>query len=362
MKVLNIVGARPQFVKAAMVSRALRACDGMEEKLLHTGQHFDRAMSGDLLDELGFPPMDYNLGINQLSHGAMTGRMLEEIEKVLVAMRPDWVIVYGDTNSTVAGALAARKLHVKVAHVEAGMRSFNMRMPEEINRVMTDRISDMLFCSSQTSMRHLSNEGFDHFPCHVVNTGDVMYDAFLHFLPLAEKQSAILDTIPYQDFVVCTLHRESNVDSPSQLAFILKALDSIHAEIPVVFPVHPRTAKRMQEWGVNTKIHCINPVSYLDMLVLLKQSTMVLTDSGGLQKEAYFSEKPCLTLRYETEWTELVDNGYNKLVGTDSDWILNNFRWMMDNTPDFKPGIYGDGNAAVKIASSLTHASNTVPA
>ncbi|MFM2208254.1 MAG: hypothetical protein RL213_2229 [Bacteroidota bacterium] len=353
MKVINIVGARPQFVKAAMVSRALRSRPGTREILLHTGQHFDRAMSGDLLDELGFPPMDYNLGINQLSHGAMTGRMLEEIEKVLIAEKPDYVIVYGDTNSTVAGALAARKMHIRVAHIEAGMRSFNMKMPEEINRVMTDRISDLLFCSSDTSAGHLRDEGFGHFPCQVITSGDVMYDAYLHFLPLAAKATTVLDRLPFREFALCTLHRESNVDHRDQLAAVLSALDRIHSELPVVLPLHPRTAKRMEEWGIRTKVHCIPPVTYLDMLALLQRCTLVLTDSGGLQKEAYFAEKPCLTLRYETEWTELVEKGYNKLVGTDPDWILNNFRWMMEQPVSFEPGIYGNGHAAEVIAGSI---------
>ncbi len=353
MKVLNIVGARPQFVKAAMVSRALRSLEGVQEVLLHTGQHYDRAMSGDLLDQLGFPPMDYNLDINHLSHGAMTGRMLEQIEQVLFKEKPDYILVYGDTNSTIAGALAARKLHFRVAHVEAGMRSFNMKMPEEINRVLTDRISDVLFCSSDTSVKHLHNEGFDHFPCQIIRSGDVMYDAYLHFLPVAMSNPGILKQIPHREFVLCTLHRESNVDHRETLRSILHAVDRIHQRCPVVLPLHPRTSKRMEEWGLTTQAQILPPVSYLDMLVLLQQATLVMTDSGGLQKEAYFSEKPCLTLRYETEWTELVDKGYNKLVGTDPDWIFNNYQWMMEQTLTFESGIYGSGNAAQIIATSL---------
>ncbi len=354
MKIINLIGARPQFVKAAVVSRELRAVKGVHEVIIHTGQHFDRALSGDILDELGFPAVDYNLGINQLSHGAMTGRMLEEIEKILLKEQPDMMLVYGDTNSTIAGALAARKLHIRVAHVEAGMRSFNLKMPEEINRILTDRISDLLFCSSETSVKHLRDEGFGHFPCSIVNAGDVMYDAFLHFLPSAEQHSKILDDIALKDFVLCTLHRESNVDHPEQLIAILSALDKIHTEIPVVLPVHPRTAKKLESFGISTSIKLIPPASYFDMLLLLKHCSMVITDSGGLQKEAYFSEKPCLTVRYETEWTELVDHGYNKLVGTDPDWIWNNFRWMMDNPVDFQSQLYGDGHAARKIVDHMT--------
>lgn len=357
MKIINLIGARPQFVKAAVVSRELRKQEGLEEVIIHTGQHFDRALSGDILDELGFPEVNYNLGINQLSHGAMTGRMLEEIEKILIKEQPDTVLVYGDTNSTLAGALAAKKLHIRVAHVEAGMRSFNMRMPEEVNRILTDRISDALFCSSAAAVKHLQDEGFGHFPCTVINSGDVMYDAFLHFLPLAEKQSSIMDTLDAGPFIVCTLHRESNVDQPGELKAILSALDRIHQEIPVVMPVHPRTAKRLHEFGIETTVKIIPPASYFDMLVLLKHATMVITDSGGLQKEAYFAEKPCLTVRYETEWTELVEQGYNKLVGTDPDWILNNFHWMMENVPEFDLSLYGNGTAARQIADHISRKS-----
>ena len=354
MKIINVIGARPQFVKAAVVSRELRKIAGVDEVIVHTGQHFDRALSGDILEELGFPDVNYNLGINQLTHGAMTGRMLEEIEKILLAEKPDMLLVYGDTNSTIAGALAARKLNIRIAHVEAGMRSFNMKMPEEINRILTDRISDLLFCSSETSVQQLQHEGFGHFPCSVINSGDVMYDAFLHFKPLAAQHSNIIEALTLKDFVLCTLHRESNVDHPDQLASILKALDKINAEIPVVLPVHPRTAKKLEQFGIPTAIRMIPPATYFDMLQLLEHCSMVITDSGGLQKEAYFSEKPCLTVRYETEWTELVDRGYNKLVGTDTDWILNNFRWMMDNVPDFDLSLYGNGKAGALIAEHMT--------
>lgn len=362
MKLINLIGARPQFVKAAVVSRELRSRQGLQEVILHTGQHFDRALSGDILDELGFPEVDHHLGINQLSHGAMTGRMLEEIEKVLLQERPDTVLVYGDTNSTIAGALAARKLNIPVAHVEAGMRSFNLKMPEEINRILTDRISDLLFCSSASSVQHLEKEGYGHFPCTIVNSGDVMYDAFLHFQTIAGERSDILSRTGLKEFVLCTLHRESNVDQKDQLAAILSALDKIDTEIPVVLPVHPRTAKRLQEFGLSTRITMIPPATYFDMLVLLKHCSMVITDSGGLQKEAYFSEKPCLTVRFETEWTELVDHGYNKLVGTDPEWILNNFRWMMDNPPSFDRQLYGDGRASRVIADHLMRTRHHVTA
>lgn len=354
MKIINLVGARPQFIKAAMIGRELLSRQGVTVVILHTGQHFDRALSGDVLDELGFPEVDHHLGINQLSHGAMTGRMLEEIEKVLLIEKPDMVIVYGDTNSTLAGALAARKLHIKVAHVEAGMRSFNMHMPEEVNRVITDRVSDFLYCSSSLAVKHLMDEGYGRMQCHVVETGDVMYDAFLHFLPLSNSKSTILQQVRTKDFALCTIHRESNTDNPVVLASLMKALERINEDIAVVLPLHPRTRKQLERFGLSTKIQLLSPVTYLDMLQLLQHASIVLTDSGGLQKEAYFASKPCLTLRYETEWTELVERGYNKLVGTDPDWILNNFRWMMDNPPDFNKQLYGTGEASRTIAEHLT--------
>lgn len=360
LKIVNLIGARPQFIKAAMLSRELRKSTGVKEVVLHTGQHFDRALSADILDELGFPEVDHHLGINQLSHGAMTGRMLEAIEKVLQSERPDLVVVYGDTNSTLAGALAARKMHIKVAHVEAGMRSFNMNMPEEVNRVMTDRISDYLFCSTSVSVKHLMDEGYGRLKCQVVETGDIMFDAYRHFLPAAQVRSNVMSKISVRDFALCTIHRESNTDDHTRLASILKAIDRIHEDIPVVMPLHPRTKKRMDEAGLSSKASILPPASYLDMLQLLQHASIVLTDSGGLQKEAYFASKPCLTLRYETEWTELVDRGYNKLVGTDPDWILNNFRWMMDNSPEFEQGIYGDGKAATRMASILLNVHNPV--
>ncbi len=353
MKIVNVVGARPQFIKAAMVSHELKKHADVKEIILHSGQHFDSNMSGSILEELNFPDIQYNLGINQLKHGAMTGRMLEMMEDIFITEQPDCVVVYGDTNTTLAGALAARKLQVPVAHVESGMRSHNWKMPEETNRVLTDRISDFLFCSSETAVHNLKKEGFDLFSAKILNTGDVMFDAALHYAEIAGKKSSILSKIGTGDFVLCTIHREENTEDISRLSDLLKAIDLVHQKMPVVFPVHPRTKKIMDANNLKTEAKLIDPVTYFDMLVLLNNCSLVMTDSGGLQKEAYFFEKPCLTLRYETEWTELVDHGYNKIVGTVPDWVVKNFDWMMENLPDFHVKLYGDGTAAKKITEAI---------
>lgn len=353
MKIVNIVGARPQFIKAAMVSHELRKHADMNEVIIHSGQHFDIRMSGDILSELDFPKIKYNLGVNQLNHGAMTGRMLEMMEDILIKEKPDCVIVYGDTNTTLAGALAAKKLQVPIAHVESGMRSHNWKMPEETNRVITDRIADFLFCSTEEAAHNLKKEGFDFFGVKIIISGDVMLDAALHYSEIAERKSTILSKTGKGDFVLCTIHREENTDDASRLTDLMRGVDLVNNKLRVVFPVHPRTKKMMDAMNLNTDAMLIEPVSYFDMLVLLKNCSLVMTDSGGLQKEAYFFEKPCLTLRYETEWTELVDHGYNKIVGTTPDWIVKNFDWMMDNVPDFNVKLYGDGTAAQKITNTI---------
>jgi len=353
MKIMNVVGARPQFIKAAMVSHELRKHSDVNEVILHSGQHFDNNMSGDILNELEFPDVNYNLGVNQLKHGAMTGRMLEMMEDIFIKEQPDCVLVYGDTNTTLAGALAAKKLQVPVAHIESGMRSHNAKMPEETNRIITDRIADFLFCSSESAVNNLKKEGFDFFGVKIINSGDVMLDAALHYSKSAAQKSTILSKIGTGDFVLCTIHREENTDDISKLSDLMKAIDLVHQKVPVVFPVHPRTKKNMEANNLKTDAILLEPASYFDMLVLLKSCSLVMTDSGGLQKEAYFFAKPCLTLRYETEWTELADHGYNKIVGTVPDWIAKNFEWMMDNLPDFQIKLYGDGSAAKKIVDSI---------
>jgi UDP-GlcNAc3NAcA epimerase len=352
MKVITVIGARPQFIKAATISRAILKEDEMNEVIVHTGQHFDENMSKVFFDELDIPRPKYNLDINSLNHGAMTGRMLEAIEDLLIREKANLVIVYGDTNSTLAGALAASKLHIPVAHVEAGLRSFNMKMPEEINRILTDRVSRFLFCPTEEAISNLTREGFDHMDCHVVKSGDVMYDAAVYYLPKARKPEV---NIP-ERFILVTLHRAENTDDPDRLKSIFHALNSISEDIPVVIPVHPRTRNILSRNNLikaNTRMEFIDPVGYLNMIYLLKNCNMVMTDSGGLQKEAYFFNKPCITLRTETEWVELVETGVNKLGGFDSDQILNCFNEFMNHTVNFPLNLYGDGKAANKIVKYL---------
>lgn len=353
MKVLTIVGARPQFIKAATVSRALVKA-GITECVVHTGQHFDKNMSDVFFQEMEIPPAQYNLDINSLGHGAMTGRMLEKIEEVLHAEKPDTVLVYGDTNSTLAGALAASKLHVPVAHVEAGLRSFNMDMPEEINRILTDRISSILFCPTAAAVANLKREGFARFKSRTVQCGDVMYDALKYYGAKAEKNSTILSRLGLtgKDFVLSTLHREENTTNPHHLQTLATALNTIHQSIPVVLPLHPRTRGYLSSHNIRLSVNAIDPVGYFDMLALLRHCRLVLTDSGGLQKEAYLSGKFCITLRQQTEWVELVKAGANVVVGAHTKKILAAFKKYKSKKITSKP-LYGDGRAAEKIARIL---------
>lgn len=355
IKILTVVGARPQFVKASVVSRALSRDGGFDETILHTGQHFSDEMSDIFFRELDIPRPKYDLGVNNLSHGAMTGRMLEEIEKVIVAEDPDCVLVYGDTNSTLAGALAARKIHRKVAHVEAGLRSFDMRMPEEINRILTDRISDLLFCPTKTALANLEREGFGHFPCRVIESGDVMFDAVLRHRKQARLSPETAARLPsaLNEFVLCTIHRAENTDDIARLRSILTALEEIHRSVPVLLLVHPRTQKFLAGHDIEPKVWTAEPVGYLEMLYLLERCRLVMTDSGGLQKEAFFLEKFCVTLRDSTEWTELVDLGVNVLAGSDRGRIIDAFRRCSSGVYDFSAKPYGDGNAGERIVESL---------
>lgn len=358
-KLLTIVGARPQFVKASVVSRALRRHPEFEETIVHTGQHFDDDMSDIFFRELNIPPPKYDLGINSGSHAEMTAKMLEAIEGVILRERPAIVLVYGDTNSTLAGALAASKLQVRVAHVEAGLRSFDMTMPEEINRILTDRISDLLFCPTKTAVANLHREGFDHSPCRIIESGDVMFDAVLHHREQAylSPETAAQLPQPLGEFILCTVHRAGNTDDPHRLKGIFDALETIHKSIPVVAVIHPRTRGRLRELNMKPKIRAVEPVGYLEMLYLLEHCRMVLTDSGGLQKEAFFLEKPCLTLRDNTEWTELVEQGVNFLVGSETDRIVTAFQSCMNRKLDFSISPYGDGHAADAIIAGLLVAS-----
>ncbi|MCX7809904.1 MAG: UDP-N-acetylglucosamine 2-epimerase (non-hydrolyzing) [Leptospiraceae bacterium] len=323
MKILTVVGARPQFIKLAPLSKILRE-NGVNEIIVHTGQHYDENMNDLFFKELEIPEPDYNLGIGSGNHGEQTGKMLIEIEKIILKENPDLVIVYGDTNSTLAGALAASKLHIKLAHVEAGLRSFNKRMPEEINRVLTDHVSDILFCPTQTAVENLKNEGITK---GVYLVGDVMFDALLHFSKISDMKSNILErlNIKPKEYYLATIHRAENTDDHERLKNILTAFSKMN-EI-VVFPIHPRTRKMINYYGLgdlleNDNIKLIDPVGYLDMLKLEKNAKSILTDSGGVQKEAFWLKVPCITLRDETEWIETVNLGWNRLVGSDVEKIV----------------------------------------
>ena len=357
MKILTIVGARPQFVKAAALSRELKTRGSIEEIIVHTGQHFDANMSEVFFEEMNIPKPKYNLNINSLGHGAMTGRMLEGIEELIIKESPEMLLVYGDTNSTIAGALAAKKLHVKVGHVEAGLRSFNMRMPEEINRILTDRISDHLFCPTDVAVTNLKNEGFDKFESKIYRTGDVMQDAALYYAQFSKEKSIALQSLGNpSDFVLVTIHRAENTDDPERLTQIVSALNEINAVQKVICPLHPRTKKILEGITIKPEFEIIDPVGYFDMIELLKAASLVMTDSGGLQKEAYFFANPCITMRDETEWVELVTNGYNKLAGASKDQILKAYQSIKDAKLDFTKDLYGRGQASKQIADVLVSA------
>ncbi len=355
MRIVTIIGARPQFVKAAAVSREIARHADINEIIVHTGQHFDDNMSEVFFREMDIPSPDYFLDVNSLGHGAMTGRMLEKIEEVLLKEKPDWVMVYGDTNSTLAGALAARKLHLRVAHVEAGLRSFNMSMPEEINRILTDRISDLLSCPTDQAVANLQREGFGNFPCRIVKTGDVMLDAALHYKAFSAERSDVIARLGLadRDFVLCTVHRAENTDDPGALGGILSALNDISREMPVVMPLHPRTRKIIEAGNFEMSFEPIEPVGYFDMIELMSHAKLVMTDSGGLQKEAFFFKKPCVTLREETEWVELVEAGVNVLAGASRADILRCAHEVMAKEISFDQNFYGIGSAASEIISSI---------
>lgn len=351
MKILSIVGARPQFIKLAPLVDKLKGKH--ESVILHTGQHYNPEMSQLIFDQLNIPEPDYNLEVGSHTQGKQTGLMLEGIEKVLLKERPDIVVVFGDTNSTIAGVLAAVKLHIKTAHVEAGLRSFNRAMPEEINRVMTDHCSDVLFAPTDVAVKNLVNEGI---VSNVFLVGDIMYDSILRNMSIAEKKSAIIDDLDLKNesYSVLTLHRQENTDTVENLVRIINGL--IRSNENIIFPIHPRTVKYLKECSLMEKINgsnirMIDPLGYLDFLLLMKNASKIITDSGGIQKEAYFMRKPCITLRNETEWIETVEDGWNILVGADEDRIVNALN-------DFDPkgsikDFYGDGTCAEKIVTIL---------
>ena len=351
-KIITIVGARPQFIKAATLSRQFKLI-GIEELIIHTGQHFDANMSEVFFEEMEIPKPAFQLDVHGLTHGAMTGRMLEGIEAILLSEKPDGVLVYGDTNSTLAGALAASKLHIPLIHVEAGLRSYNMEMPEEINRILTDRISNILFCPTDTAVNNLKREGFDNMPVRIIKNGDVMQDAAIYYAAKAEEKSTILSKIGVSKFVLGTIHRQENTDSPENLRNIIAGLNEINRQTPVVIPIHPRTRNILTEQNIIPEFKLIDPVGYFDMIMLLKSCDLVITDSGGVQKEAFFFGKHCITLREQTEWIELVENGFNKLVGSDSQKLKEAFEFFKTKHSDFSIDLYGKGKAAAYASKEI---------
>jgi UDP-N-acetylglucosamine 2-epimerase len=375
MKIVTIVGARPQFIKAATVSRAIQKFNKRKSQIqeiwIHTGQHYDYLMDKVFFEELELPRPDYHLGVGSGSHGRQTGMMFERIEAVLVKEKPEVVVVYGDTNSTLSGALSAAKLNIPVAHVEAGLRSFNRTMPEEINRLLTDHLSTFLFCPTDQAVRNLLREGIKDGKGKIVKkVGDVMYDSILYYLKLLERKSTILKDLGFNtshesrvtSYYLATLHRAENTDDPKRLESILKALNEIGRNTPVVLPLHPRTKKMIETYHLFSEfknIKFIEPVSYLNMLQLEKNAKAILTDSGGIQKEAYWLRVPCFTLRDETEWTETIKSGWNVLTGTGVQRIVNEVRHMEGRRRYLKgDGIFGDGRASHKIVQILVREFN----
>jgi UDP-GlcNAc3NAcA epimerase len=380
MKILTIVGARPQFIKAAALTEAIKAFNvqaepragiaRIEEVSVHTGQHYDYNMDRIFFGELGLTEPGYHLGVGSANHGEQTGRMLQGIEEVLLKEGPDVVVVYGDTNSTLAGALAACKLHFPVAHVEAGLRSYNRWMPEEINRVVVDHVSSFLFCPTHHAVDNLRKEGMVDGPITVAHVGDVMYDSILRNLEIAEGKSEILrnlglttDDVPpsFAGYALVTLHRAENTDDPLRMRDIFKALDEVSRQLMVVFPLHPRTKKTLEGLGIrgsSENLRLIEPISYFDMLLLERKARVILTDSGGVQKEAFWFGVPCVTLREETEWVETVEAGLNRLVGADAHEIIGAAHDALElqqiPSTGKREGIYGDGKAADKIVSILS--------
>jgi len=344
MKILTVIGARPQFIKAAAVSNIIRK--EHEEILVHTGQHYDENMSKIFFEELNIPKPDYNLGVGSGGHGKQTGTMLIELEELYIKEKPDMVLVYGDTNSTLAGALCASKLLIPVAHIEAGLRSFNMNMPEEQNRILTDHISKYLFVPTTSATKNLSNEGVTS---GVYNVGDVMYDATLNFSKLSKEKSKIMAklNLKEEEFMLATIHRAENTNDINKLRNIIEALNESGEQI--ILPLHPRTKKYMDDYNLsfNKNIKIIDPVGYLEMISLEMHCRKIITDSGGVQKEAFFMNKPCITMRDETEWVETVENGWNIVVGTDKAKILEGILNFVPNK--VKQNIFGDGHAAEKI-------------
>ena len=371
IKIVTIIGARPQIIKAAALSRAIKNnfSDKIKEVIVHTGQHYDDNMSQVFFDELGIPSPDYNLGVGSGKHGAQTAKMIEGIEEILIKENPDYLVVYGDTNSTLAGAIAASKIHIPIAHIEAGLRSFNKAMPEEINRICCDHCSTMLFSPTLTGYNNLINEGFNPenkktFTADnpgIYHCGDVMYDNSLFFGSTDNRQRTT-DIFQKDDYILCTIHRNNNTDEPKRLNAIVRALIKLSEEKDIIIPLHPRTKKLLNvnldsatydTFINNSRIHITEPVSFLEMISLEKNASLVLTDSGGVQKEAYFFKKPCIIMRSETEWKESVEVGAAIIADADEERIIEAYHHFKDNDAIEFPEIFGDGRAAEFICKEL---------
>ena len=351
-KLITILGARPQFVKAASLSRELNKYQGIEEIIVHTGQHFDQNMSDVFFKEMQIPRAKYQLSISGLSHGAMTGKMMEEIEQICLEAKPDAIMVYGDTNSTLAGALVGSKLHIPVIHVEAGLRSFNMQMPEEVNRILTDRVSSLLLCPTETAVKNLTNEGYENFPIQIECTGDVMEDVANFYGASIEFEGELVECLGLkpENFVLLTCHRAENTNDSQRMSEIIEGIKLVSQELPIVWPVHPRMKSSISQYDLPENVLTIDPLGYFDMIRMIKNCALVLTDSGGLQKEAYFFNKYCITMRDQTEWVELVEHGFNELVGADSARILAGYKRFTNKEFVRSVELYGGGNSSKKIA------------
>lgn len=360
LKVMTILGARPQFIKAAAVSRAIAELNSkkkiLNEIIVHTGQHYDVNMSDIFFNEMKIPKPNYNLNVNGLSQGAMTGQMIVKLEELMIKEQPHIVLLYGDTNSTLAGALTARKLNIPIVHIEGGLRNFDLTIPEDVNRILTDRISNVIFYSTDSAKRNLIQEGFEHFPIKLIRTGDLMADTVFYYSKIAEQESKILDKLNLngKKFDLLTVHRNSNVQEHN-LKEIISALNKLSKEKLIVFPIHPNTRKKIESYNIdlNTNIMMIEPVGYFDMLMLLGTCNFVITDSGGLQRESYLMKKKSLLLMEYTPWEELIDNGFSSISKINSQEIVQNYNTMLSNRPDFNLSLYGDGTTAQVIVKEI---------
>ena len=354
---MTILGARPQFIKAAALSRAIKEHTNIQEIIVHTGQHYDANMSDIFFKEMNIPTPNYNLDINGLAQGAMTGQMIEKLEILMMQDNPHIVLLYGDTNSTLAGALSARKLNISIIHIEGGLRNFDLTIPEDVNRILTDRISDVIFYSTDSAKRNLDNEGFEHFPVKLIRTGDLMADVVAYYSQLAQNESKIISKLRLEQkkYMLCTMHRHSNLTNKSNITQICDFLNDIAKDEIIVFPAHPNTKKYLKEYNIHLSpnIRIIEPIGYFDMLELLRNSSFVITDSGGLQREAYLMQKKSLLLMEYTPWEELVDNTFSMTTKINHTEIKTNFEIIRAAVPDFNINLYGDGKTAENIITKI---------